>query len=211
MTLATLVAADGLAEVISAKKTQVIKDTGFRDFFTGNVFGIPVQVIVFALVSALGWVVLNRTTFGRRTYAVGGNPEAARLAGIDVKRHTMFLYVLMGLCCGIAAVLITARTNAGSSNLGIGYELDSIAAVVIGGTLLTGGRGTIVGHRDRRADLLDPEQRVHPEQPGHLDPGHRQGRDHRHRRPAPTTRRAYPTSQLTAAAQDFQAPRQHRT
>jgi len=145
MTLATLAAADGLAEVISAKKTQVIKDTGFRDFFTGSVFGIPVQVIVFALVAALGWVVLNRTTFGRRTYAVGGNPEAARLAGIDVKRHTMFLYVLMGLCCGIAAVLITARTNAGSSNLGIGYELDSIAAVVIGGTLLTGGRGTIVG------------------------------------------------------------------
>jgi ribose transport system permease protein len=145
MTLATLAAADGLAEVISKKKTQVIKDTGFRDFFTSSVFGIPTQVIVFALVAVVGWIVLNRTTFGRRTYAVGGNPEAARLAGIDVKRHTMLLYVLMGLCCGIAAVLITARTNAGSSNLGIGYELDSIAAVVIGGTLLTGGRGTIAG------------------------------------------------------------------
>ena len=145
MTLATMAAAKGLAEVISRKKTQVIKDPGFRDFFTGSLFGIPTQVIVFALVAAIGWVVLNRTTFGRRTYAVGGNPEAARLAGIDVKRHSMLLYVLMGLCCGIAAVLISARTNSGSSNLGIGYELDSIAAVVIGGTLLTGGRGTIVG------------------------------------------------------------------
>ncbi len=145
MTLATMAAAKGLAEVISAKKTQVIKDTGFRDFFTGSFFGIPTQVIVFALVAAIGWIVLNRTTFGRRTYAVGGNPEAARLAGINVKRHSMLLYVLMGLCCGIAAVLIAARTNSGSSNLGIGYELDSIAAVVIGGTLLTGGRGTIVG------------------------------------------------------------------
>ena len=102
-------------------------------------------MIVFFLVALLGWIVLNRTTFGRRTYAVGGNPEAARLAGINVKRQTVLLYVLMGLCCGIAAILITARTNAGSSNLGIGYELDAIAAVVIGGTLLTGGRGTIVG------------------------------------------------------------------
>ena len=145
MTLATMAAAKGLAEVISGKKTQVIKDTGFRDFFTGSVVGIPVQVIVFVLVAAVGWVVLNRTTFGRRTYAVGGNPEAARLAGINVKRHTMWLYVVVGLCCGIAGVLISARTNSGSSNLGLGYELDSIAAVVIGGTLLTGGRGTIVG------------------------------------------------------------------
>lgn len=145
MTLATMAAAKGLAEVISQKKTQVIQDTGFRDFFTGSLFGIPTQVIVFALVAVIGWIVLNRTTFGRRTYAVGGNPEAARLAGIDVKRHSMLLYVLMGLCCGIAAVLISARTNSGSSNLGIGYELDSIAAVVIGGTLLTGGRGTIFG------------------------------------------------------------------
>ena len=145
MTLATMAAAKGLAEVISAKRTQVIKETGFRDFFTSSIAGIPMQVIVFALVAVAGWIVLNRTTFGRRTYAVGGNPEAARLAGINVKRHTMFLYVLMGLCCGIAAVLISARTNSGSSNLGIGYELDAIAAVVIGGTLLTGGRGTIVG------------------------------------------------------------------
>ncbi|WP_373298264.1 ABC transporter permease [Nakamurella endophytica] len=145
MTLATMAAAKGLAEVISQKKTQVIRDTGYRDFFTGSVLGIPTQVIVFVLVAAVGWIALNRTTFGRRTYAVGGNPEAARLAGIDVRRHTMLLYVLMGLCCGIAAVLISARTNSGSSNLGLGYELDSIAAVVIGGTLLTGGRGTIVG------------------------------------------------------------------
>lgn len=145
MTLATMAAAKGLAEVISAKRTQVIRDDGFKNFFNGDLLGIPVQILVFLAVGVIGWVLLNRTTFGRRTYAVGGNPEAARLAGIDVRRHTVGLYALMGLCCGIAAVLIAARTNSGSSNLGLGYELDAIAAVVIGGTLLTGGRGTIVG------------------------------------------------------------------
>jgi ribose transport system permease protein len=76
---------------------------------------------------------------------VGGNPEAARLAGIAVKRHTMYLYGLAGLAAGIAAVMMLARTGAGSSTNGLLYELDAIAAVVVGGTLLAGGRGTIVG------------------------------------------------------------------
>ena len=103
------------------------------------------QVWIFLLVAAGGWVVHNRTTFGRRTLAVGGNPEAARLAGINVKRHTVLLYVLVGLCCGAAALMLVARTTTGSSTHGQLYELDAIAAVVIGGTLLSGGRGTIVG------------------------------------------------------------------
>ena len=102
-------------------------------------------VCIFALVAVVGWVLLNRTTFGRRTIAVGGNPEAARLAGINVKRHTVLLYVLVGVCCGIAALMLIARTTTGSSTHGGLYELDAIAAVVIGGTLLSGGRGTIVG------------------------------------------------------------------
>ena len=102
-------------------------------------------VWIFALVSAIGWVLLNRTTFGRRTISVGGNSVAARLAGIDVKRHTLYLYTLLGFACGIAAIMIIARTTTGSSTHGLLYELDAIAAVVIGGTLLTGGRGTIVG------------------------------------------------------------------
>jgi ribose transport system permease protein len=90
-------------------------------------------------------VLLNRTTFGRRTVAVGGNPEAARLAGINVKRHSMLLYALSGLCCGIAAIMLTSlgtSAQAGMANL---YELDAIAAAIIGGTLLSGGRGTIIG------------------------------------------------------------------
>ena len=144
-TLAMLAAARGLAEIIAKRRTQIIRDRGFIEFFGGSVLGIPVLVIMFAIVAVVGWVLLNRTTFGRRTLAIGGNPEAARLAGIRVQRQTMYLYVLLGVACGIAAVMIMARTTTGTSTHGTLYELDAIAAVVIGGTLLSGGRGTIVG------------------------------------------------------------------
>jgi ribose transport system permease protein len=144
-TLAMLAAARGLAEIIAKRKTQIVDVNGFLDFFGAEPLGVPVLVLIFALVSLVGWILLNRTTFGRRTLAVGGNAEAARLAGIDVRRHTALLYVLLGVACGIAAIMLIARTNTGSSTHGQLYELDAIAAVVIGGTLLSGGRGTIVG------------------------------------------------------------------
>ncbi|MDP0397343.1 ABC transporter permease [Tsukamurella strandjordii] len=144
-TLAMLAGARGLAEIISDKKTQIITNEGFLGFFQADVFGVPMIVIIFALVAICGWFLLNRTTFGRRTFAVGGNPEAARLAGIKVSRHTVLLYMLAGLTCGIAALMLMARTTTGTSTHGSLYELDAIAAVVIGGTLLSGGRGTIIG------------------------------------------------------------------
>ncbi len=145
MTLAMLASARGLAEIISERRTQIVRVQGFKDFWSADIVGIPLLVVIFALVSVGGWLLLNRTTFGRRTLAVGGNPEAARLAGINVKRHTALVYVLIGLCCGLAALMYLARTSTGSSTHGTLIELDAIAAVVIGGTLLTGGRGTIVG------------------------------------------------------------------
>jgi ribose transport system permease protein len=145
VTLAMLVSARGLAQSLSDKRTQLVTSDAINDIATTKVLGIPLLVYLFAAVVAVGWVVLNRTTFGRRTFAVGGNPEAARLAGIDIRRHTALLYVISGLCCGIAAVMIMARTTTGSSTHGDLYELDAIAAVIIGGTLLTGGRGTLVG------------------------------------------------------------------
>lgn len=144
-TLAMFAGARALAEIIAQRKTQIIRDRGFIEFFGGSVLGIPVLVIIFAAVSVLGWILLNRTTFGRRTLAIGGNPEAARLAGIKVQRHTAYLYVLLGLACGLAAVMLMARTTTGTSTHGQLLELEAIAAVVIGGTLLSGGRGTIVG------------------------------------------------------------------
>jgi ribose transport system permease protein len=144
-TLAIYIAASGLAERISGRQTQVVRDQDFLAFFNGDLLGIPMLIWIFAVVVAIGWVVLNRTTFGRRTFAVGGNAEATRLAGINVKRHTAMVYAVAGLCCGLAAIMVAARTNAGSSTHGQFYELDAIAAVVIGGTLLTGGRGTMIG------------------------------------------------------------------
>jgi ribose transport system permease protein len=145
VTLAMLVSARGLAQQLSDRRTQLVTVEEVNSIATTEVFGISLLVYLFAAVVAVGWVVLNRTTFGRRTFAIGGNSEAARLAGIDVRRHTALLYVVSGLCCGIAAVMIMARTTTGSSTHGDLYELDAIAAVIIGGTLLTGVRGTLIG------------------------------------------------------------------
>jgi ribose transport system permease protein len=119
-TLAMLAAARGLAEMISNRQTQRVEQNGFVEFFRLEPLGVPILVWIFVVVAVAGWFLLNRTTFGRRTVAVGGNAEASRLAGIKVQRHTLYLYGLAGLSAGIAAV-------------------------VIGGTLLIGGRGTIVG------------------------------------------------------------------
>jgi ribose transport system permease protein len=144
-TLAMLVAARGLAEILAERRTLQVGDRDFIDFMNADLIGVDILIWIFAIVAALGWVLLNRTTFGRRTVAIGGNREAARLAGINVRRHTMWLYAIVGLCAGIAAVMILGRTTAGTSTHGQLYELDAIAAVVVGGTLLVGGRGTITG------------------------------------------------------------------
>ncbi|MFH8440326.1 ABC transporter permease [Streptomyces sp. NPDC018026] len=146
-TLAMLASARGLALQITDGRTQVVTvpsvlDLAERDSY---VLGIPPLVLVFAAVTVVGWLVLNRTTFGRRTVAVGGNAEAARLAGIDVRRQRLYLYLLSGLCCGIAAFLLVALAGSGQNTNGNLYELDAIAAAIIGGTLLTGGRGHILG------------------------------------------------------------------
>jgi len=144
-TLAMLVGARGLAEVLANQRTLVVSDRDFLKAMNVDLLGVDILIWIFAIVAVAGWLLLNRTTFGRRTVAIGGNVEAARLAGIKVNRHVMWLYALAGLTAGIAAVMILGRTNAGTSTHGNLYELDAIAAVVVGGTLLIGGRGTITG------------------------------------------------------------------
>lgn len=144
-TLAMLAGARGLAELISDRQTQRVTSTEFVDFFRMDLLGVPMLVWIFAVVAVAGWFLLNRTTFGRRTVAIGGNAEAARLAGIKVRRHTLYIYALAGLAAGIAAVMMLGRTGAGTSTHGMLYELEAIAMVVVGGTLLAGGRGTIFG------------------------------------------------------------------
>jgi len=144
-TLAMLVSARGLAAQISGKQTQVSANDTINGIATTKLLGVPLLVWILAVVVAAGWVLLNRTTFGRRTVAVGGNPEAARLAGINVKRHTVLLYALSGLCCGVAAIMLTSQATSAQAAMANLYELDAIAAAIIGGTLLSGGRGTIIG------------------------------------------------------------------
>ncbi|MFC7401361.1 ABC transporter permease [Citricoccus sp. GCM10030269] len=144
-TLAMLVGARGLAELISGRRTLIVNNRDFLGFMRADFLGIPVLVWIFLLVAVGGWFLLNRTTFGRRTIAIGGNFEASRLAGIKVKRHLVMLYVLAGFAAGIAGLMMMGRTTAGTSTHGLLFELEAIAAVVVGGTLLSGGRGTIVG------------------------------------------------------------------
>ncbi|WP_308250757.1 ABC transporter permease [Nonomuraea rhizosphaerae] len=144
-TLAMLVSARGLAEFISGGTPQTSLDETFNALGSAKLVGIPLPVWVFAAVVAVGWLLLNRTTFGRHTLALGGNLEAARLAGIRIRRHLVILYMLSGLTAAIASVLLTARLTSGSNAVGNLYELDAIAAVIIGGTRLAGGRGTIAG------------------------------------------------------------------
>ncbi|AGL15173.1 ABC transporter permease [Actinoplanes sp. N902-109] len=144
-TLAMMVAARGLAAQISGKQTQVSSNSTINGIASTKIFGVPVLVVMLAVIVAAGWVLLNRTTFGRRTVAIGGNAEAARLAGINVRLHTVLLYALSGLCCGIAAIMLTSQATSAQAAMANLYELDAIAAAIIGGTLLSGGRGTIIG------------------------------------------------------------------
>jgi len=114
-------------------------------FGTGRILGIPVSVYVFLAITVGAWVLLNRTRYGRHVVSVGGNREAARIAGVPVRRIIFSVYVLMGALAGVATVLLCARLGSASPVSGNLYELDAIGAVVIGGTSLAGGRASIVG------------------------------------------------------------------
>ena len=123
--------------------------TGLGDAFgrlgTGRALGVPMPVWISAALVAVFIAVTRRTTFGRHVYAVGGNERAATLSGLAVPRIKLLVYTLGGGLAAVAGVLVTARLDSATPNAGIGYELDSIAAVVIGGTSLSGGRGSILG------------------------------------------------------------------
>jgi ribose transport system permease protein len=112
---------------------------------SGRIVSVPFPTIVMLVVYGLAYVILNHTQFGRHVYAVGGNREAARLAGIDTTAVIMKVYIICGTLSAVSGILLASRVNSGQPNAGLAYELDVIAAVVIGGTSLFGGRGTIVG------------------------------------------------------------------
>ncbi|MBV7519018.1 ABC transporter permease [Ensifer sp. ENS12] len=117
----------------------------FKWIGAGNLAGIPVPAIILFAVFVIAWITLKHTTFGRYVYAVGGNERAAKASGVSTKLVTAMAYVVSGVLAGLGGLLLTARTTAALPQAGVGYELDAIAAVVIGGTSLSGGRGTLVG------------------------------------------------------------------
>ena len=120
-------------------------DPAFRSFATARIAGIPAPVLVTIGVYLSAWFVLSKTRFGRYVYAIGGNEEATRLSGVNVRMHKMCVYGVSGLTSAVAAVLLTSRLNSAQPIAGMMYELDAIAATVIGGTSLMGGDGGLSG------------------------------------------------------------------
>jgi ribose transport system permease protein len=144
-TLAVMVIARGMTLVFTQGKPIVISEPAFRFIGSGKIFGIPFPVILMIVIFAIMHWVLKNTTFGRYVYAVGGNEEAARLAGISVNKLKIAVYALTGLFASISALIYTSRLMSAQPNAGNMMELDAIAAVIIGGTRLTGGKGGVTG------------------------------------------------------------------
>lgn len=145
-TLVLFIAGRGIAQVMTNGNLQTFRVPQFQFIGLGRLFGIPVQVILMLLlVIAAAWI-LKRTVFGRQIIAIGGNERAAELSGIAVSRVKLAVYAISGLCAGIAGLIVIAINSSSDANLvGMGMELDAIAAVAVGGTLLSGGKATIVG------------------------------------------------------------------
>ncbi len=144
-TLGMLSAARGLTLLYTGGRPVPSLTPEYRNVGTGDVFGIPMPIILFAVVFIAAFLVLSSTRFGRHVYAAGGNPHAARVSGINVKRVRMMVYVISGALAGLAGMILAARTGSALPQAGIAYELDAIAAVVIGGTSLSGGVGQVTG------------------------------------------------------------------
>jgi ribose/xylose/arabinose/galactoside ABC-type transport system permease subunit len=144
-TLGMMTAARGLALLVSGGKPVSNLTSTFTSIGSGDIAGVPVPVVIFAVVALVSWVFLRNMRMGRYVYAVGGNENAARAAGVNVRGVKMIAYTICGALAGVAGVVLAARITTGQPNAGIGYELDAIAAVVIGGTSLSGGVGGIGG------------------------------------------------------------------
>ncbi len=144
-TLGMLSAARGLTLIYGGGHPVPALTPQYRWIGTGNVFGVPAPVVIFAALFLISWFVLARTRFGRYVYAVGGNARAAKTSGISVARVRFAVYVISGGFAGIAGMLLAARTGSAVTQAGIGYELDAIAAAVIGGVSLSGGIGRVTG------------------------------------------------------------------
>ena len=146
VTLGTLSIVHALALIITSGQTIYGMPFEYMTLGAGYIWKIPIPVIVSICLTAVTWVLLSTTRFGRHMYAVGGDPEGARLSGINVRKYLMYAYIYCGLFTGVAGILLSSRVNSGTPNLGqAGMMLDAIAVVVIGGVSFNGGEGHLLG------------------------------------------------------------------
>jgi L-arabinose transport system permease protein len=144
-TLATMLMVRGLAFIVSQGQAVGINSDSFIEFGDARLFGLPVPVLVAAACFVVFGVLLNHTVFGRNTLAIGGNPEAARLAGVKVEQLRVWIFLLQGLVAGLAGLILASRITSGQPNAAQGFELDVISACVLGGVSLAGGKARIFG------------------------------------------------------------------
>ncbi|EGD04768.1 ABC transporter permease, partial [Burkholderia sp. TJI49] len=145
VTLATMGIARGLALIYTGGYPIDGLPDWVAFFGSGKVLGIQAPVLIMLAVYAIAWLLLERMPFGRYVYAIGGNEQATRLTGVRVARVKLIVYTLAGVTSALAAIVLTGRLMSGQPNAGVGFELDAIAAVVMGGTSISGGRGAILG------------------------------------------------------------------
>lgn len=145
VTLATMGMARGLGLIYSGGYPVSGIPSWISWFGVGRIGVVPVPVVIMVVIYAIAWVLLQRTAFGRHVYALGGNELAARLSGVKTRRVKLAVYGISGVTASFAALILTGRLMSGQPNAGVGFELDAIAAVVLGGTAIAGGRGLILG------------------------------------------------------------------
>ncbi|HTX72653.1 MAG TPA: ABC transporter permease [Rectinemataceae bacterium] len=145
VTLAMLSFARGMILILTEGWPITEISKAFLPIGQGSFLALPIPLWVMAVVAVIAWFVLTKTAFGRRTYAIGGNEQATFLSGINVKAITFRLYMISSLCAALVGVILVARFNSAQADTGTGWELDAIAAAVIGGTSLMGGAGSVLG------------------------------------------------------------------
>ncbi|HEY3323103.1 MAG TPA: ABC transporter permease [Planctomycetota bacterium] len=145
VTLGSMGMARGIVLVLTRGETIMGVPESYIRFGVADILGVPFPVVVLLLVAITAHIVLTYTAFGRRVYAVGGNEEATRLSGINVKKIKCLAYIISGVLSSITGILYVARFRSAQANAGLGMEMDAIAAAVIGGTSLMGGEGSVIG------------------------------------------------------------------
>lgn len=144
-TLVTMTAARGITYIVT-NGTPVGKVGDFISFFgRGTILGVPMPILLMFVAFAIGWFALTQTTIGRYIYAIGGSEECSKLSGVNVRFYKALAYVVGGLTASISSIILIARLNSAQPSMGTSFEMDAIAAVVIGGTSLAGGTGSIIG------------------------------------------------------------------